>query len=132
MPLERNCWDGEGSESMPPPPPQNAVSSAAAFSPAPQYEYDILSSSKRTIFAMFLIFTLTKSGTLWQLGETPTRLMRKCPSSSPRGFYFRIMHVNYFISKNRGYALDMGIQILFGSVAIIICFLCFSSVHHVF
>ena len=96
-PLERNCWDGEGSESMPPPPPQNAASSAAAFSAAPQYEYDILSSSKRTIFAMFLIFTLTKSGTLWQLGETPTRLMRKCPSSSPRGFYFRIMHVNLSI-----------------------------------
>ena len=45
-PLERNCWDGEGSESMPPPPPQNAASSAASFSAAPQYVYDILSSSK--------------------------------------------------------------------------------------
>ena len=42
MPLERNCWDGEGSESMPPPPPQTAASSAAATSAAPLYEYEIL------------------------------------------------------------------------------------------
>ena len=58
MPLERNCWDGEGSESMPPPPPQNAASSAAATSAAPQYEYEILLPfSKRIIFTMFVNFT---------------------------------------------------------------------------
>jgi len=34
--LYRNCWDGEGSDSMPPPPPQTAASSAAATSAAPQ------------------------------------------------------------------------------------------------
>ena len=42
MPLERNCWDGEGSDSMLPPPPQNAASSSAATSAAAQYEYEIL------------------------------------------------------------------------------------------